>query len=138
MEKKLERILQILNNLASESIEGTPIIVEGKKDEDALKELNIKGRIIRAKSGNKNSLDLLSVIEACGKDEVILLLDFDRRGKEMTKYLAECLEKMKIKPNTVFWKELSGFLRRDLKDIEGLPAYIETLRRKTEKIPEPE
>ena len=69
--------------------------MEGKRDVEALHELEIRGRIIPAKSGGKSLLDLLGVIEACGKDEVILLMDFDRRGKELTKYLTQRLERMK-------------------------------------------
>ncbi|MFQ6095480.1 MAG: toprim domain-containing protein [Candidatus Bathyarchaeia archaeon] len=136
MERKLDQILRVLDDLASESAKGTPIIVEGRRDVDALNELKIRGRIIQAKSGGKNVLDLLSMIEAYGKDEVILLLDFDRRGRELTRYLTQRLEKMKIKPNTVFWRELSSFLRRDVKDIEGLSTYIKTLMRKIGKTSE--
>lgn len=136
MEKKLEEVLRVLDNLATESANGIPIIVEGRRDVKALNELKIRGKIIQAKSRGKNFLDLLSVIEAYGKDEVILLLDFDRRGRELTRYLTQCLEKTKIRPNTVFWRKLSSLLRRDIKDIEGLSAYIKTLMRKTGKLSE--
>lgn len=133
MEKKLEETLRVLDDLAVESANGIPIIVEGRRDVEALNELKIKGNIIQAKSGGKNVLDLLNIIESYGKDEVILLLDFDRRGRELMRYLTQCLEKTKIRPNTAFWRKLSSFLRRDVKDIEGLSAYVKTLMRKTGK-----
>lgn len=134
MEKKLEKILQILDNLAAESARGIPVIVEGRKDVEALDELQIKDNIIEVKTGGKNLLDLLNEVERLDKDEVILLMDFDRRGRELVKYLTRRLEKMKIKPNTVFWRELSGLLRRDVKDVEGMPSYIETLKRKAGRV----
>jgi hypothetical protein len=40
------------------------------------------------------------------------------------------LEKTKITPNLTFWNELYGLVGRDLKDIEGLPAYLKTLKKK--------
>jgi hypothetical protein len=40
------------------------------------------------------------------------------------------LEKTKIKPNLTFWNQLYGLVGRDLKDIEGLPAYLETLKKR--------
>ena len=134
MENKLERILDLLDDLASESAKGVPILVEGRKDVQALIELEVTGDIIAVKSRGKDLLDLLNEVEKRGKDEVVLLMDFDRRGKELMRYLTQCLEKMRIKPNTVLWKEFSSILKRDLKDIEGLPTYIETLKGKIGRI----
>jgi 5S rRNA maturation endonuclease (ribonuclease M5) len=57
-------------------------------------------------------------------------MDFDKRGKEWTKRLTQHLEKTRIKPNSFFWKELLSLVRREVKDIEGLATYVETLRKK--------
>jgi hypothetical protein len=35
---------------------------------------------------------------------------------------------MKITPNLVFWRRLKGLVGRDVKDIEGLASYLETLK----------
>jgi 2,5-diamino-6-(ribosylamino)-4(3H)-pyrimidinone 5'-phosphate reductase len=131
LKEKEEKILQILERLAEESAKGTPIIVEGKRDIEALKTLGIEGKIISAKTGGKSLLDVISDVEATQTKEVILLLDFDRRGKEWTKRLTQQLEKMGVKINLIFWLELSALLRREVKDIEGLSGYMETLKGKT-------
>jgi 5S rRNA maturation endonuclease (ribonuclease M5) len=83
-----------------------------------------------AKTSGKSFLDVLSEIEKTGKPEIILLFDFDRRGKEWTQRLASCLEGLKITPNLVFWRMLLGLVGRDVKDIEGLASYLETLKNK--------
>jgi len=57
-------------------------------------------------------------------------LDFDRRGKEWTMKLKEHLEKTLVKPNITFWNDLWSLLGRELKDVEGLTAYMETLKSK--------
>jgi 5S rRNA maturation endonuclease (ribonuclease M5) len=129
-EKKLEKILKLLERLTKESTKGTPIIVEGRNDVNALHELGLQGDIISAKSSGKSFLDVLGEVEGRGKREVILLLDFDRHGKEWTNRLARRLEEMRITPNLLFWKGLLGLVGRDVKDIEGLATYLETLRKK--------
>jgi 5S rRNA maturation endonuclease (ribonuclease M5) len=130
LEEKEEKILLTLDRLAQESAKEIPIIVEGKKDVEALRALAIEGKIIEAKTGGKSMLDVISEVEECGAKEVILLLDFDRRGREWTKSLKQHLEKMQIKANIVFWKKLRGIIGREVKDVEGLTSYMETLKRK--------
>ena len=129
-EKKLEKILKLLERLTKESTKGTPIIVEGRNDVNALHELGLQGDIISAKSSGKSFLDVLGEVEGRGKREVILLMDFDRHGKEWTNRLARRLEEMRITPNLLFWKGLLGLVGHDVKDIEGLATYLETLRKK--------
>ena len=130
LKEKEEKILQALECLAQESAKDIPIIVEGKKDVEALRALAIEGKIIEAKTGGKSMLDVISEVEECGAQEVILLLDFDRRGREWTQGLEQYLEKMQIKANVVFWKKLRGIVGREVKDVEGLASYMETLKRK--------
>lgn len=131
LKEKEEKIQLILGYLAEESAKGTPIIVEGKKDAEALKALGVKGPIIAAKTGGKNLLDVISEAEECGTSEVILLLDFDRRGRELTRRLKQRLEKTGPHPNLEYWNQLLQLVWREVKDIEGLAKYMETLKRKT-------
>ena len=132
-EKRLERILKLLERLEEESAKGTPIVVEGRNDIQALYRLGITGDIILAKTSGKSFFDVLSEIERRERREVILLFDFDRRGKEWTRRLARCLEGMKITPNLLFWRMLLGLVGRDVKDIEGLGTYLETLNNRSSK-----
>ncbi len=129
-EKKLEKILKLLERLTKQLAIGTPIIVEGRNDINALHELGLEGDIISAKSSGKSFLDVLGEVEGRGRREVILLMDFDRQGKEWTNRLARRLEEMRITPNLLFWKRLLGLVGHDVKDIEGLATYLETLRKK--------
>lgn len=132
-EKRLERILKLLERLEEQSAKGTPIVVEGKNDVQSLYRLGITGDIILAKTSGKSFFDVLSEIERRERREVILLFDFDRRGKEWTRRLARCLEGMKITPNLLFWRMLLGLVGRDVKDIEGLATYLEALKNRCSK-----
>jgi len=130
LKEREEQIERILKCLIEESAKDTPIIVEGKNDIETLRTLGVQGKIISAKTSGKSRLDVISEIEKTGTREVILLLDFDRRGKELTKLLELHLEKARIKTNLTFWNGLLRFAGRELKDIEGLAAYVETLKKK--------
>jgi 2,5-diamino-6-(ribosylamino)-4(3H)-pyrimidinone 5'-phosphate reductase len=130
LKEKEEKIIQVLEALAEESAKGKPVVVEGKKDVDALRTLGVAGTVLTVKTGGKSFLDAVSEIEKLGVSEVILLLDFDRRGKEGTKRLKQSLERAKIKPNVKFWRALSALVGKETQCVESLTAYMRTLRAK--------
>ncbi len=108
-------------------------MVEGKKDAQALQELGINGTIVTVKTGGKSFLEATAEIEELGVREVVLFLDFDRRGKEGTKRLQQNMEKAKIKANVQFWRELQGLVGREMMCIESLPAYLYTTQQKVQQ-----
>jgi len=128
LKEKEEKILKVLEALAEESAKGKPIVVEGKKDVDALRALGVAGIVLTVKTGGKSFLDAVCEIEKMGVPEVILFLDFDRRGKEGTKHLKQSLERAKIKPNAKLWRALSALVGKEIQCIESLTAYMATLR----------
>ena len=130
LKDKAEQILQVLEQLAEENRNGKPILVEGRKDAEALKTLGINGRIIFAKTGGKSLLDVILEVETANPSEIILLPDFDRRGRELTVNLKRHMEKTGIKANLYFWLKLSSLVGREVKDVEGLAKYIKTLKSK--------
>jgi 5S rRNA maturation endonuclease (ribonuclease M5) len=130
VKERLEKIQQVIECLIEESSKGIPIIVEGKKDVETLRQLGVQGEIISAKTHGKTQLDLICELEECGKNEVIVLLDFDRRGREWTRVLRQRLERTRTKPNLTFWSELMRFAGREMKDVEGLATYVQTLKKK--------
>ena len=130
LQEKEERIAEILNALAEESAKGTPILVEGKKDVEALLALGIEGPIWSVKTGGKSFVDVVSELEESKPPKVILFLDFDRRGKEGTRQLKQNLEMAKIKTDIEFWRALSRLAGKDIQCVEGLTAYLEKLRTK--------
>jgi len=131
IERKIERIIFLLERLRGEASEGALLLVEGQRDAEALRRIGVDSEILAIKSCGENLIDLIDRIEKCGKKEIILLMDFDRHGREMTERLIRNLERMKIKINVSFWRELLSLVERDLKDIEGLATYLETLERKS-------
>jgi 2,5-diamino-6-(ribosylamino)-4(3H)-pyrimidinone 5'-phosphate reductase len=128
--EKEEKIQEIIAKLTEESAKGKPIVVEGKKDAQALRELGINGVIFTVKTGGKSFLEATGEIEKLGANEVILLLDFDRRGKEGTARLKQNMELAKIKANTRLWQDLHALTGREIQCIESLVSYLMTLKEK--------
>jgi 5S rRNA maturation endonuclease (ribonuclease M5) len=132
LKDKVEKIEQIIAKLTEESAKGKPIVVEGKKDAQTLRDFGVTGTVLTLKTGGKNFVEATAEIETLGAPEVILLLDFDRRGREGTKRLQSDLERSKIKVNVKFWRELHGLVGREIQSIESLINYLKTLHEKTQ------
>ncbi|UCG36481.1 MAG: toprim domain-containing protein [Candidatus Bathyarchaeota archaeon] len=130
LRERIEKIEELLERLAIQSTKGILIVVEGQKDVDTLRKLAISGEIIAAKT-RKSFLAMMTEIEKLEVEEVILLLDFDRRGREWTKRATKYLEQTNVRPNIRFWQELRSLVSRDAKDIESLLPYLHTLKKKS-------
>ena len=129
-EEKEKKIQQIMVKLTEESAKGKLIVVEGKKDEIALQELGVNGKFLTVKTGGKSFLQATEEIEKIAATEVVLFLDFDRRGKEGTHRLKQNLERAKIKAETQLWRDLEALVGRNISSIESLPSYLNTLQEK--------
>jgi 2,5-diamino-6-(ribosylamino)-4(3H)-pyrimidinone 5'-phosphate reductase len=131
LREKEEKFLKIIDSLVEESKNGIPILVEGKKDVRTLRKLGITGLIIPIKTRGKSFLDIISQIKQLGVKMVILLLDFDKRGKEGTRYLQKNLEHSKITYNLQFWHDLIALTSKEIQFIESLDAYLLNLAKKS-------
>ena len=98
-----------------EKAKGQRIIVEGKKDREALAKLGLR---------NVTSLEgkpLFKVIESVKTRELLILTDFDKKGKELYGRLKAGLAKKGVKVND---KLRNLLLKTKLSHIEGLYNYL--------------
>lgn len=130
LEEKQEKLEQIIQKLLDESAKGIPIIVEGQKDAETLRALGVTGKIINAKTGRKTFIDLVTEITEEKPRRIILMLDHDRTGRIWMAKLKQHLERGRIIADSTLWAELFGLAGRDIKDVESLTAYMETLKSK--------
>ncbi len=128
LQEKEEKVTEALNLLAEESGKDTTILVEGKKDVEALRELGVNAPIMTVKTGGKSYLDIVSELENRKPAKVILLLDFDRRGKQGTNRIRNNLQRTGIKVEIETWLTLLGSVGKDVQCIEGLVTYLKSLR----------
>lgn len=125
-EERLESILDILDEL-KEKGEKIPIIVEGEKDDTALRKLGVSGHIRKLNIG-------ISIFHFCEElsreyDKAIILTDWDRKGGHLSKVLRDDLQANQVKANTELRAKLSGLCRMEIKDVESLPTLVESLKK---------
>ena len=123
-EEALEKVVELLDELRECAAEGVPILVEGVDDEVALRELDVEGRILRVSGSSKTLLNFLEGL--VGYERVIILTDFDRAGDKLAKFCAEHLQRLGVDPVVELREKLKVFLRKDVKDVEGLASFIRT------------
>ncbi len=118
---ELRQLLDTLSRLRTQG-ELRPILVEGKKDEAALRALGFREMILRLNKG----LSLLTFCEELKihHDSVIILFDWDRTGSKLTRLVSGYLESLCMNYDTRFRKELEGLCKTRVKDVEGILPYI--------------
>ncbi len=97
----VEKIFKSLEDL-KERNRSVPIVVEGKNDVIALRKLNFEGEIFPLHS----RMTIEGFCRNLSKDhkEVILLLDWDSKGKRLTSSLIRHLNSYEVKTDYDFWK----------------------------------
>lgn len=120
---RLERFERALDDLV-EANEAAPIIVEGIRDEAALRKLGATGEILVHNRG----LGVLSLADKLrGQPRIIILYDWDRKGGQLAQLLRQQLGGV---------VRLDEEIRRELahvslvKCVEDLPAALANLRRR--------
>jgi len=126
VKEKLEGTEEVLDVIRKKNRK-TPIIVEGKKDVRALRRLGVKGEIIRIKT----SRTVFRIIESLREehDEVIILTDWDRTGGRLYHRIKRACKANLLSYNQDIRKRLIKYTKRDIKDVESIPAFLSRLRR---------
>ena len=119
-ENELQKIYSLINHLNYESEKGAIVLVEGKRDKEALNLLGYKGSIMIFNNfrGINNIIKHLE-----GKSKVILLFDMDRKGKELTKRISSLIHNTDL----LYKRRLISITKGKITHIEELVIYTKTL-----------
>jgi len=128
LERRLDRLTRLVQRLSDQSRRGTPIIVEGRKDEESLRKLGMNGPILCLKAQGKSFFEFSEGIGSNRK--VIVLTDFDMEGKKLAKMLVNELSKKKVKVDDSIWKQVGALVRQDIHTVQGLGSCIEGMLRR--------
>lgn len=113
-------LLQIQNFVKTlNSKKNSIVVVEGRRDEEALKQLGFTGKICQFHSfkGLTKFVDNMTRYE-----NLILLLDSDRKGRYLTKRIISQLEhRMNI--DLIFRRKLTAITKGKARHIENLSLY---------------
>jgi 5S rRNA maturation endonuclease (ribonuclease M5) len=122
---KLEEMEGVINELRTQSEAGVPIIVEGRRDEAALRRLGVAGKVHCLKARGEPRHEFLDRLN--GTRQAIVLTDFDREGKELETWLYKELSQRGVKSDLKLWIRMRRLARTEVRSVEELPSFIRAL-----------
>lgn len=123
-EVRLEEILKVLGRLKELSADHV-ILVEGRKDREALAYLGISGDVFQIQSSGGPSAAAEYVESRGGK--AIILTDWDRRGGNLAAALRDILGRDNPDIDGSVREDLSRLSRHYIKDVEALDSLVDRL-----------
>jgi len=116
-EKEISEIKKFVIHLNSQK--DSVVVVEGKRDSNALKKLGFSGKILEFHSFR----GLVKFSDSVAKyKNVILLLDGDKKGRYLTKRIIDLLAH-RVKIDLSFKKKLVSITKGKIRFIEQLVCY---------------
>ncbi len=109
------RLLKILDELSARSREGAVILVEGKKDEEALRSLGIAGRIVKI-----SQMRYSDIYDELREEDVVILTDWDEEGERIKNELKRVLCKADVQIREELIKTVGKFASK----IEEIPTVL--------------
>ena len=124
-EERLEQLERVFLELEDAS-ETTPIIVEGKKDAEALSLLGITKNVVTLSKG----VSVFTFSEAISRRsrKAVVLTDWDRKGGHLARMLKEALMNNGVAVDDRIRAQLTMLSKKEVKDIESLPRFVTHLR----------
>ena len=123
-EVRLEEILKVLGTLKELSADHV-ILVEGRKDREALAYLGISGDVFQIQSSGGPSAAAEYVESRGGK--AVILTDWDRRGGNLAATLRDILGRDNPDIDGSVREDLSRLSRHYIKDVEALDSLVDRL-----------
>ena len=109
----------------------SPVIVEGKRDTKALRDLDFGGIIIELNDGNSVLSTVENIVHKYGRrSKFIVLTDWDRTGGTLAKQLKDYGESCDLIPNLRIRQKLSILSSKEITCIEELPTFVNALNSK--------
>ena len=121
----LEALEELITALLEASSQGAAIIVEGRRDKNALRSLGVEGPVIMA--SRRPALDLAEDVARTYRD-IIVLTDWDSKGEEMALIIEQYLRCTPANADLEIRSRLKKLVRKDIKDVESLSLYMDRMR----------
>jgi 5S rRNA maturation endonuclease (ribonuclease M5) len=119
-DQTVERLRSFVGMLNEESERGSVIVVEGRRDAEALSRIGFTGNLA-VFHHFKGVADFVDSHEESKK--VILLLDMDRTGKYLTSKLVSQLQSRRHNVNLFYKKTLAKITNGRVRHVEDLVIY---------------
>ena len=122
----IERLRSFIGMLNHESENGSIIVVEGKRDAEALSKVGFTGNptVFHHFKGMANFIDSQ---DHSDKKKIILLLDMDRTGKYLTSKLVSQLQSRRKNVSLSYKRSLAKITNGKVRHVEDLVMYAPRL-----------
>lgn len=126
VDERYDKVLRTIDDLKEASLEA-PVIVEGKNDGKALRNMGVRGEIVRLNDGSP----IFRLCEELSRrhSSAIILTDWDHRGGQLCRLLREGLAANGVRYDADLRARLARLCRKEVKDVEGLGKYVERIVR---------
>lgn len=123
--ERLEKLEELIHELQQLCDKGAVIIVEGQRDRRSLRALGINGPIML---GTKKSL--LEFCEEIAREyqNVIILTDWDKKGRKLAVLMEIYLRNVGVTVNTEVREKIQNLVQKKIKDVESLSTHIANLK----------
>lgn len=122
-QEKIRELREFVNQINNESTKDSLILVEGKRDLEALSYLGCSGNI-QVYNSYKNIVDLADNFRVKYK-KLILLLDLDDTGKIMTRKISHLLNQRYI--DNYYRKKIIKITQGKIRTIEELKSFYNNM-----------
>jgi 5S rRNA maturation endonuclease (ribonuclease M5) len=125
--RRLQRKQKLLNRVLKELEEsGVPLLVEGKRDREALERIGMRNKIFLINMRPDRLCERVSKVA----DEAVVLTDFDEAGEKLCKRVEESLRSYNVLPNMEMRRKFRYLL--GVYNFEEIDRKLEEFRKKVE------
>lgn len=121
-EQRYDLANRALESCIEENADGVVILVEGQRDEIALRSLGFTGPIEKLNRGWP--IDRVVVYIAENYGNCIVLMDWDRTGGRLQRRLMDSMTSLDIRPSDECRRALSKAMKPDTMCVEDLPSFL--------------
>ena len=119
-QNEVQRLQKFVNMLNEESSNGAVVVVEGKRDVNALASIGFKGNVVTL----NNFRGINSLVDSLEREsKVILMLDMDRKGKYLTRKILTLLQYRGKNVDMFYKKMLAAITKGKVRHTEDLTIY---------------
>ena len=119
-QEEVQKLQKLVNMLNEESDNGAVVVVEGKRDVNALASVGFKGNVVTL----NNFRGINRLVESLERtSKVILMLDMDRKGKHLTHKILTLLQYKGNNVDMFYKKTLASITKGKVRHTEDLTIY---------------
>jgi len=118
-------LLELIQKLNEEAASGAVVLVEGRRDEVALRAAGYSGPLVKVKVLGRRARALGEIISTAAYRKAILLVDFDREGSKLARTIGRDLSFCGVEVDSKFRESFFETFYGEVREVEALRRLTE-------------